>query len=152
MAGPTRRNQPHLISWSWRFECIELFKKHEFDGSLIVPEFASPKKSEKSKTQIAMWEFRGLQLAKVILFWIPRTPELIGLTTNCEWGYWMARERQKMIYGRPDDAYRTDYLDAMWRADADATLNDNFDGICDAEIYHTMEDTVVAAIELFGKT
>ncbi len=117
LAGPTvRGNQPHLTSW--RFEAIDLFKQKNFDGNLIIPEFVSKTESDKGKLDIPIWEYNGLSQCGAIMFWIPRTKELIGLTTNCEFGYWMARDRGKMIYGRPNDSYRNTYLDIMWVEDA----------------------------------
>ena len=105
LAGPTvRGHQPHLTSW--RFEAIEIFKSLGFDGSLIVPEFTSRTESDKGRLDIPMWEYNGLKRSDCILFWIPRTRELIGLTTNWEHGFWVARSLDKVIYGRPDDAYR----------------------------------------------
>lgn len=59
---------------------------------------------------------------------------MMGLTTNYELGYWVARERDKVIYGRPDDAYRISYPDIMWKEDADPGES--------TTIYNTLEDTV----------
>ncbi len=135
LAGPTvRGNQPHLTSW--RFAAIEEFEKQGFTGDLIVPEFTSKIESDKDKSWVPMWEYNGLKKADCILFWIPRTRELIALTTNMEFGYWQGREPQKMIYGRPDDAYRIAYLDIMWKAIGDESLN-----------YDPMETTIAASIE-----
>ena len=84
------------------------------------------------------------------MFWIPRTRELIGLTTNYELGYWTAKDRKKVVYGRPDDAYRIKYTDVMWYEDGKINSNDqNF------PVYNTLEKTVKATIEklklkLFG--
>ena len=118
LAGPTvRGNQPHLTSW--RFSAIDEFEKQGFDGALIIPEFVSKTESDKGKKWIPLWEYNGLKKADCILFWVPRTRELIGLTTNWELGYWMGKEPRKVVYGRPDDAYRIDYLDTMWEATRD---------------------------------
>jgi len=137
LAGPTvRGNQPHLTSW--RFEAIELFKQMNFKGSLIVPEFSKKEESDKGKKWIPLWEFNGLKRADCILFWIPRTRELIGLTTNWEHGYWMGRQMEKVVYGRPDDAYRIGYLDVMWEAISEGRRS----------IRNTMSDTVRASIVL----
>lgn len=113
LAGPTvRGNQTHLTSW--RFEAIKIFKKLKFKGSLIVPEFTLRTESDKGKEGwIVHWENNGLTRADCIMFWIPRTRELIGLTTNFELGYWMGKQPQKVVYGRPEDAYRVRYLDVM---------------------------------------
>ena len=146
LAGPTvRGHQPHLTSW--RFEAIELFKEKKFEGSLIIPEFTSKSESDKGKKWVPLWEFNGLKRANSILFWIPRTKELIGLTTNWELGYWMGKKIDKVVYGRPDDAYRIDYLDTMWEA-----IHDDIDNYheCDMDrlpICKTLSDTIDLAIE-----
>jgi len=143
LAGPTvRGNQPHLTSW--RFAAIEEFEKQGFNGTLIVPEFKDKYESDQYRYDIPEWEFAGLIIADVNMFWIPRTRELIGLTTNHEHGYWMARDRNKIVYGRPDDAYRMKYLDIMWEADADDKAMSMM--TYDKTIYTTLEDTIRASI------
>jgi nucleoside 2-deoxyribosyltransferase len=142
LAGPTiRGNQPHLISW--RFEAVSLFENKGFNGQLIIPEFIDKRESDQFRYDIPMWEFNGLKNSHVILFWVCRTRESIGLTTNHELGYWMARDRNKVVYGRPNDAYRTDYCDIMWVED----LKDRFQTNSGCSIYTTLEKTVDAALE-----
>jgi len=144
LAGPTvRGNQPHLTSW--RFAAIEEFEKQGFDGDLIIPEFTSKTESDKGKAWIPKWEFNGLKKADCIMFWIPRTRELIALTTNMEFGFWQAREPQKMVYGRPNDAYRMGYLDIMWEEVAIETKKYK------SVIYSSLEDTVAASIKMAYK-
>ena len=140
-AGPTvRGNQPHLTSW--RFAAADLFRTWKFNGNLIIPEFTDKKASDKYRYDIPVWEFNGLQKCHVIMFWIPRTRELIGLTTNHEHGYWMARDREKVVYGRPDDAYRISYLDIMWVEDA---KRKHWFNKC--PIYNSLDKVARAAIE-----
>lgn len=144
LAGPTvRGHQPHLTSW--RYEAIEEFKRQGFKGDIIVPEFTSKTESDQNKAWVPRWEYNGLKTADCIMFWIPRTRELIALTTNMEFGYWQGREPQKMVYGRPDDAYRMSYLDIMWGEVFEETLN------YEPNIYNTLETTVDAAIKLANK-
>jgi len=139
LAGCTvRGNQTHLISW--RFEAIKLFESKGFDGNLIVPEFTNIEESDKYRYDIPVWEFYGLTNSHVIMFWIPRTKELIGLTTNHELGYWMARDRQKIVYGRPDDAYRINYCDIMWVEDAKVQGTK-------CPIYNTLDKTINASLD-----
>lgn len=143
LAGPTvRGNQTHLTSW--RFACVDEFKKQGFDGSLVLPEFTSKPESDKGKEWIPLWEFNGLKRANCILFWIPRTKELIGLTTNWELGYWMGKDPGRVVYGRPDDAYRISYSDIMWDS---IWLDFGLGRISMPKINHTLEDTVKASIE-----
>ena len=141
LAGCTvRGNQTHLTSW--RFAAIEEYNKQGFDGYLIVPEFTSKTESDKGKVELPIWEFTGLKVCDVIMFWIPRTKELIGLTTAQEIGYWMARKRAKVVYGRPNDAYRIQYGDIMWRADADDR------NLGCTEIYSDLESTIRESISM----
>lgn len=142
LAGPTvRGHQPHLKSW--RFDAVALFKSKGFNGNVIIPEFEHPTESDKYRYDIPVWEFKGLQNSHTIMFWIPRTKELIGLTTNHEHGYWIARDRSKVVYGRPDDAYRMTYLDIMWVEDCKRRGQSTIH----APIYNTLEKTVNAALK-----
>jgi len=146
LAGPTvRGNQPHLKSW--RPDAINFFNAHGFNGNIIIPEFSVSTTSDKYRYDLPVWEFEGLRRSNVIMFWIPRTRELIGLTTNFEMGYWVARDRNKVIYGRPDDAYRIRYCDIMWVEDGKIHCDNQ-----DFPIYNTLEKTVVAAMEKINMT
>lgn len=142
LAGPTvRGNQQHLTSW--RKEAVELFRLQEFIGSIILPEFSSTAESDENKDWIPLWEFNGLKRADAILFWIPRTRELIGLTTNWELGYWIGRDHDRVIYGRPDDAYRIKYLDIMW----EEIIGD--DNKIQNTLHSTVKDSIKKAEEKF---
>lgn len=145
LAGPTvRGNQTHLTSW--RFEACDILRKKGFTGNVIIPEFVSKTESDKHRYDLPAWEFAGLQNSTVNMFWIPRTRELIGLTTNHEHGYWLARERNKVVYGRPDDAYRMKYLDLMWEEDAKRRMKENPLWTVDVAIYTTLEATIEATL------
>lgn len=140
LAGPTvRGHQSHLVSW--RDDAVQLFKGYKFNGNLIIPEFSDKHASDKYRYDIPIWEDYGLHECGVIMFWIPRTKELIGLTTNCEFGYWMGYDQTKMIYGRPDDAYRITYLDIMW------VQNSKRNHMAVPPIHHTLEKTVWASLQ-----
>ena len=144
LAGPTvRGHQPHLISW--RLAAVDLFKKQSFSGNLIIPEFTDKMESDKYRYGVPIWEYNGLQKSHVIMFWIPRTRELIGLTTNYELGYWVASNRDKIIYGRPDDAYRMTYCDIMWLEDAKRKSREVKVPV-PCPIYNTLEKTVNAVL------
>lgn len=115
LAGPTVRGHQTHLQPSWRFAAIEEFKKQNFNGNIIVPEFTSLTESDKHRPELPIWENAGLEVAHCIMFWIPRTRELIGLTTNFEIGYWAAKDKEKVTYGRPNDSYRNEYIDIMWK-------------------------------------
>jgi nucleoside 2-deoxyribosyltransferase len=142
LAGPTvRGNQKHLVSW--RKDAVRLFNEYGFKGNLIIPEFSNNSESDEVRYDLPLWEFEGLRRSNVIMFWIPRTRELIGLTTNHEIGYWMARDREKIVYGRPRDAFRMAYVDIMWVED----YKDRFGKNSGAKIHTTLESTVKGVIE-----
>jgi nucleoside 2-deoxyribosyltransferase len=149
LAGPTvRGHQPHLKSW--RPDAVTLLRNKKFAGNVIIPEFTDRKESDKYRYDVPQWEFAGLQKCHAILCWLPRTRELIGLTTNFELGYWIARERGKLIYGRPDDAYRVTYCDIMWVEDAKRREREVGGGIhIQCPIYNTLEKTVDATLKKF---
>jgi len=134
---------------SWRFEAVELFKKYNFPGNLIIPEFTDKLESDQFRYDIPVWEYNGLQKAHIIMFWIPRTRHLIGLTTNHEHGYWMALKREKVVYGRPNDAYRISYLDIMWVEDAKRRSKETGQYV-PCPIYNTLEKTVQATLKHFS--
>lgn len=138
LAGPTvRGNQTHLTSW--RFEAIEIFKSLDFEGSLIIPEFIDKTESDKGRFELPIWEHNGLTKADVILFWVCRTRELYGLNTNSEHGYWLAKNPSKLVYARPDDAFRIQYNDIMH--------NQVYKELgIDEPIYNTLEDGIKASI------
>jgi nucleoside 2-deoxyribosyltransferase len=116
LAGPTVRGHQTHLQPSWRFEACRLLRESGFNGSVIIPEFSDVTQPDKGNEDwIVPWEYRGLSMASVILFWVPRTKELIGLNTNFEFGYWLARNPEKIVYGRPETSYRNKYLDIMFR-------------------------------------
>ena len=143
LAGPTVRGHQSHLQPSWRYAAIKEFDKRGFEGSLIVPEFADITVSDKGRCDLPIWEYEGLKIADCILFWVPRTRELIGLTTNFELGYWM-RWREKVLYGRPDNAYRIDYLDILWKKDYEEH------NVGSAKIHNYLSDIIADALKLAG--
>ena len=112
LAGPTPRGKDET---SWRKEACEILERLGFDGIVYVPEYSSWKPKESYIDQ-AVWERTALTAATTIVFWIPRHfPEMPGLTTNVEFGYWL--KSGKVIYGRPNDAEKVKYLDWLYEYD-----------------------------------
>ena len=54
--------------------------------------------------------------------------------------FWEAREPMKLVYSRPDNAYRIQYNDIMWNQISDEI------GV-KRPIYNTLEDGIMASIE-----
>jgi hypothetical protein len=109
LAGPTPRS-PEVASW--RPQALEVLRGLGFSGTVLVPERRDWSVRFDYLTQVE-WEFKGLESATVLVFWVPRRlPELLGLTTNVEFGRYVASGRCR--YGRPDGAAHTRYLDWLY--------------------------------------
>jgi hypothetical protein len=54
----------------------------------------------------------------------------------------MARNREKVVYGRPNNAYRIDYLDIMWVEDCKNRFTDTLQAL----IYTKLGETINASI------
>ena len=112
LAGPTPRGKEIA---SWRIEAIKKLEELGFDGVVYVPEYSTWIPKENYEGQ-ARWEREALTEATIILFWIPRSlPDMPAFTTNVEFGYWL--HSKKVIYGRPDGAPKTKYLDWLYKTD-----------------------------------
>lgn len=122
LAGPTPRGKEVA---SWRVEAVKKLEELGFDGVVFVPEYSTWIPKENYVDQ-ANWEREALIEATIILFWIPRSlPDMPGFSTNVEFGYWM--HSKKVIYGRPDGAPKTRYLDWLYRTDYNEEPFNNLD-------------------------
>jgi hypothetical protein len=60
------------------------------------------------------WEDEALTRCTLIVFWVPRDLKTLpGFTTNVEFGMYL--RSGKIIYGRPDNAPETRYLDYFYK-------------------------------------
>ncbi len=113
LAGPTPRS---LDIETWRKEAIKILEKLKFDGIVYIPELEHDNRTFNYENQV-WWEREALYNASVIVFWIPRSEALPGFTTNVEFGYWLAKNKTKVIYGRPDDSEKNKYLDWLYETE-----------------------------------
>ena len=120
LAGPTLRTP----GTGWRNEAIRSLVDLGFSGKIIVPERhdGATLPPDKHKEQCE-WEWSYLQQAGTIVFWVCRNMETLpGLTTNIEFGYWMAKAPQKLVIGWPEDAEHVRYMELLW--DSVTTVSD----------------------------
>ena len=75
-----------------------------------------------------------LERADVVMFWIPRSNDMLGLSTNIEFGYLL--NKGNIVYGRPDTAMRCEFLDFLYKE----KLGKNY--------LSTLEDTVKETINV----
>lgn len=110
LAGPTPRD---METPSWRPEALAILKKLGFEGVVYVPEHKNRISNFDYNTQVE-WEWTALHAASRIIFWVPRRfPEMKGLTTNVEFGFYL--NKSFTIYGRPEWAEKKGYLDWLYK-------------------------------------
>ena len=135
LAGPTPRDKETI---SWRNEAIKILKEKNFDGIVYIPEDEFVRKNDFIDQ--AEWERKALFNATVIMFWIPRELEKMpAFTTNVEFGYWISKNPEKVIYGRPDNARKIKYLD--WLYKKESKIN----------VFNKLEETIEKSLELINK-
>lgn len=137
LAGPTFRfNDEDIMSdmKSWRVDAIKILEELGYDGTVFVPEPLNKDLFELYERQTD-WEHRALKKADCIVFWIPRSEELPGFTTNIEFG--MFYRTGKIIVGFPQNAPHTRYIANLAKKE-------------DIELYHSLEDILKGAIDFVG--
>ena len=129
LAGPSPRDAEVA---DWRDEAIEMFREARFNGTLFIPR-PSGGHMDSYDGQVD-WELDHLDMADIILFWVPRDlVTLPAFTTNIEFGSYVKSD--KITYGRPDSSPKNRYLDHLYRKfvnrepfnDLRATVNDAID-------------------------
>ncbi len=114
LAGPTPRS---LDVETWRKSAISILKNLGFDGVVYVPELEHDNRTFNYDNQV-WWEREALHTANTIVFWIPRDMKTLpALTTNVEYGYWISKNPEKVVYGRPDDSEKNRYLDWLYQTE-----------------------------------
>jgi hypothetical protein len=133
LAGPTPRRAGVP---SWRPEALAVLRRLGFAGTVLVPERRDWSVQFSYLDQVE-WEFAGLEAATVLAFWVPRDPEALpGFTTNVEFGRYVGSGR--CVYGRPDGAPHTRYLDWLYHK------------LTGKNPENTLEGTLDAALRLMG--
>jgi len=129
LAGPSPQSKEH---YNWRPEALEILKKIEFDGSVFVPISRDGNWLPNYNAKVE-WELTHLDMASVIVFWIPRDLETRpGFRTNVKYGMYL--KSGKIILGFPENTPKMKYL---------AHLAD----IHNISIYHTLEKTLNNALQ-----
>lgn len=133
LAGPTPRD---AATESWRPAALKLLDELGYDGVVMVPEDAEGEWGTGPDAYINQieWERKGLDLADIIVFWVPREmTKMPALTTNVEFGRYVTSD--KVVFGAPEWAKSVRYLEKM--------LGDEVGGIR----HHDLKATLKAAVE-----
>lgn len=112
LAGPTpRSSEVH----SWRPEALRILRDElQYKGIVCVPERRDWAVKFAYEDQVE-WEYASLSHSTAIAIWVPRCMQTMpALTTNVEFGYWLAKSPHRVVYGRPDGAPNTRYLDWLY--------------------------------------
>jgi len=108
LAGPSLRPGQDDLE-SWRKDAIQILEDKGFDGTVFIPEFRNRKpKGQFVWADAVAWEDKYLNLSDCILFWVPRSKDLPGFTTNIEWGRW--ESSGKVVLGFPENAEKMSYM------------------------------------------
>lgn len=117
LAGPSPRyKEGDIIRREWRHDAIDELKRQGYDGSVFIPLEKDWFESVGSAVDFdkfnydsqIQWEDAAMSRADVILFWIPRTKEMMGLTTNIEFGRYL--ESGRLVVGYPENAFNCGYI------------------------------------------
>lgn len=134
LCGPTPRDE---YTQSWRPEALKIFQNLKFEGTVFVPEYSSSWRFHTHDEQVG-WERNVYLNCTVMLFWVPRhIPDMIGLTTNVEFGYWL--KSGKVLYGRPENAERVRYLDWLYNLEYNKPPFSNLEELIQESIKLTYE-------------
>jgi len=107
LAGPTLRSGHPEDMHSWRLDAVKYLEELEFDGHVFIPEAEDGNYGDNYLDQVN-WEEEALNMADLIVFWVPRDLEhLPGFTTNDEWGHW--KSFGKCLFGAPKDTEKVRY-------------------------------------------
>lgn len=90
-------------------ESLRILEELDFNGEVYISQSLIKKVESRlvNKKQIDQEFF---EISKVIVFWVPKLMiETAGYINPLELEYWISSK--KIIYGRPDNIYKTAYLD-----------------------------------------
>jgi len=108
LAGPTPRDRE---TPSWRPGAINILNQLNFEGNILIPEDRVGFSDNFEYADQIEWEAAAMKSAKTIVFWVPRElKKMPAFTTNIEFGYWIATNPGKIIFGSPLNAPKMDYL------------------------------------------
>lgn len=132
LAGPTPRS---MEVPSWRPAAIAYLESIGYDGVVFSPEPEDGvwlSGGDAYANQVA-WERQGLDMADVIVFWVPRNRDtMLGLTTNVEFGRYVTSG--KIVFGAPAEADSVRYLETMLSSDVGAPRTFTLESTLDAAV------------------
>lgn len=134
LIGPTPR-KPEVLSW--RPKALELLDNRQYEGTVFVPECSKGGFGNTYNGQVE-WERAALTHPDTVYCaWVPRCMEtMLALTTNVEFGYFIAKFPHKFFYGRPEGAAHTRYLDWLYNLETGRDAQDSLGGLLDDVLFY----------------
>lgn len=116
----------------------------KFNGIVYISEYINEPFNRKFVEKQCLWERQALENASCILFWIPRDikNDMPAFTTNVEFGTYLQRKPNQIVYARPNIADKITYLDWLW----------NFENKKQKPIFNSLEDGLDASIAVAYKS
>lgn len=135
LAGPTPRSSKVK---SWRPEALKILESFGYDGVVFLPEFRKGKKPRGwTYEKQCDWEHRCLDMADIILFWVPRKLRTMpAFTTNVEFGLYA--NSGKIVLGAPKNTHKMRYFKFV----SEKLM---------IPYSETLENTIVRALEIIGE-
>lgn len=164
LAGPSPRS--FFLRRTWRDDALSILDAEVpvqllpfperptyevFSGNVFIPLREDGGFAKKYEDQVH-WEWKALGSASVILFWVPRSIDLPGLTTNVEFGFSCMLRPDRVVFGAPRNAWKTRYLRKL--ADDIRKFNDYFGkpfssiSLKPIPTYYSLEQTLAAAVTM----
>ena len=130
LAGPSPRGD---MQYNWRPEALDVLSDLGFNGSVFIPLRSDWLWLGDWEAQVD-WELYHLNLATVIVFWVPRDLKTLpGFTTNVEYGMFV--KSGKIVLGYPEGAPKLGYLNYL------AKLNS-------VPVSHSLRQTLLNAVKI----
>ena len=131
LAGPTQNKE------EWKEEAVQILSKLGFDGIVYVPEPHVNEINVDYNNQVS-WEIEALKDSSVIVFWIPSDTKIMP-STNINFGYWISKNKDKVIYGRSKRTEESMYLDWLYENETNIKPINNLKMLLNSAIEMTKE-------------
>jgi hypothetical protein len=128
--GPSPRGREQL---NWRPEFLAILEEIGYKGQVFIP-LPRERMWDAEYEDQKPWELQYLKAVTVIAFWMPRSEELRGMTSNVEFG--LFAHGGKVVLGYPEEAEHMGYL--RYIADVEAHI----------PVAHTMRATIDLSLAL----
>ena len=131
LAGPCPRKASEP---DWREEAFDILATLCFSGIVLNPtnRYYDENNPKERELQVA-WELEAMMRASAVVFWLPRSEQSPGFTSNVEVGYWIGKKG--VFIGMLDDC--------MQNANAYIKTRTEMSG---QDVYNTLNDLLAATV------